>query len=527
MDFRGLRLVPLGDYPVGALSRRRREAVRRLLAAFQGWALSAGRLVALAHGEGGVEWSAVQHQTTTLAMAGLRMARALQTLEPMELLGLEERAAKLSFYLRLAGGHPDPEVGPQFFSPLPQGRRGFVVEPDLWWYVVDVAGLQEAIHRAFAVLGDLGPELLAAVEGIPIPEVVAREGEIWALDLQARQVGIFALLQAPEGWMVLPPVLVHPRELWFGVRRAWAGRFAPEAVAWRRRLGRCDAEVGCRCLVVADPRAWGHGGEAVVLSPGAVPPVADAGVWVLQGEECWPLGPGIGASSSGQPWRQRLATVLAQVVGHDEVALRFDACTTLEDFVLLALGRCWQGVMARLGHPCRGAVGVKSLNLGPWGQALLYCAPGALFPSAVARDQVRPEDVRSLPLWAVVSGWPTPQEPHPSMGVAGWGVVAAEAVHLCLAWDRHSLWVEAEAGAEWQVRVLWKGPLEGGAPLETVAHFVARQGLEVQLEGEVLQAHAVSAPELQAQRALAILGKAIWGALASESASQWGQTIGG
>jgi len=525
MEFRGLARLPLSAFPAGALGARRFRRVRLFFAAVHAWLRLLGRLSAAAVAESPVDWTVVEQDVERLATATMRSVRLLQALEPTCWLDAEEWAVKLTFYARLMAGHPEPEISPSFFSPLAQGR-GMVVENHLWRYAMDVADLQrrvDGVLRRLSAVDDPGWQRAARlVQDMPLPEVVEREGEIQAFDWQARDFAAVAVLEAPEGQRVLAPVVAPVREFWSGVRRAWAQRFTPDAVAWRRFLGRCDEEVGCRVVAVAEPTAVAWEGSVRGLDGGAPPEDAAApgpGVWILQEGGTWVPVASPSRAPAGAPWRQRLEDVLARIVGGGEPPARPEHCRNLEDMIVLSLAACWEAVFARLGLPGTGVAGVKSLALSPLGEVRLYCTPGAVFPSAAGKTLVGAEDVRSLPLWAMLTGWLAVAGPATgpanSRGVVGHGIVDADAMHVCLYPGRHILFVEGDAltSSKRQVVVRWKAPRALQEELAAAAVILGERGFTVTRQGMVLDAWIGQGSEVVMQRALAVLGGVLRGVL--------------
>lgn len=539
MEFRGVARLPLSAFPAGALSARRFRRVRLFFAAVHAWLRLLGRLSAAANADTPVDWAFVEQDVERMATATMRAVRLLQELEPTRWFDLEEWAVKRTFYARLMAGHPEPEIFPSFFSPLTQGR-GVVVEKHLWRYALDVADVQRRIDAILLRLSsshDSGWQTAARlVQEMPLPEVVEREGEILAFEWQARVVAAVAVLEAPEGWQVLKPVVAPVREFWSGVRRAWAGRFSPDAVTWRWLLGRCDEEVDCRVVVIADPRAvaWdGHvyGLDGSVGSHGMTAP--GPGVWILQQGGIWVPVASSPREPQDAPWRQRLENVLTRVVGEAEVPVRPEHCRNLEDMVALAFGACWEAVFSRLGVPGAGLEGVRSLALDPLGEVRLYCTPGAVFPSAAGRVTVSGEDVRCLPLWAMLSGWFAVTDPGGrsvgSQNVIGHGIVGADAMHVCLHPGRHLFFVEGDAltSPQRQVVVRWKVPWMLQKELASVAAVLEERGFLVTRQGMVLDAWIGQGSEVAMQRALAVLGGALRGVLlgCNEDAGEWRRVV--
>ncbi|BDV00599.1 hypothetical protein TDMWS_06840 [Thermodesulfomicrobium sp. WS] len=537
MEFRGLARLPLCAFPAGTLGARRFRRVRLFFAALHAWLRLVGRLSAAAVAEHPVDWAVVEQDVERLAAATMRSVRLLQALEPTRWLDVEEWAVKLTFYARLMAGHPEPEISPSFFSPLVPGR-GMVVENHLWRYAMDVADLQrrvDGILRRLSAVEDPGWQRAARlVQDMPLPEVVEREAEILAFEWQARTCAAVAVLEAPEGQRVLEPVLVPVRELWAGVRRAWALRFAPDAVAWRRFLGRCDEEVGCRVVVVADPKAVAWEGTVQGLMGGAPPEDAAApgpGVWILQEGGTWVPVASPSRAAAGAPWRQRLETVRTRIVGEGDPPVRPEHCRNLEDMIALALTACWDAVFSRLGSPGPGVAGVKSLALDPLGEVRFYCTPGAVFPSAAGKSLVGAEDVRSLPLWSLLNGWIALADPvvraSSARAVVGYGIVGADAMHLCLFSGRHILFVEGEAltSAQRQVVVRWKVPWALQEELGVVAQVLAERGFTVTRQGMVLDAWIGQGSEVVMQRALAVFGGVVRGVLGGQGAGVWRRIV--
>lgn len=526
MDFRGVARLPLAAFPVGALSARRFRRLRRFFASLQAWLRLIGELTAAPEGAP-VEWAAVERDTERLAAVTVRLAHLFQDLEPSRWLDLGEWALKLAFYARLAAGHPEPRTEAHFFALLPAGH-GLEVTRHLWRYVLDVADLQPQLDRAACRLDASEAagwrQLAALLETMPLPPALEREGEIRAFELGGRHLLLCPVLMAPEAELPLEPVLVPVRDFWAGVRRAWAGRYAPKAVAWRRLLGRCDEEVDCRVVVVPDPVAWSLDGAVTLVTEAPMNQPPAEGLAVCR-DGAWIPVAARAVMPEGQPWRQRLGALVERLVGEGAVPARPDACRCVEDLVLLALGGWWEAVFRRLGGPGLGVEGVKTLPLPPLGVVRLYCAGEALFPSAAGRPSIGSEDIRCLPLWAVLAGWQRLASPAPfdSAALVGHGIVRADAMHLCLTLGRQVVFVEGESLTEAgrTVRIRWKASRQAAQDLVWAAGVLGEWGVAVRRRGLVLDASMEGGTEVALQRALAVLGGVLRGVLGPGPAPGW------
>ncbi len=533
MEFRGVALVPRSAFPVGALGTRRWRRVRRFFAVFHTWLRCLGDITGAQESAVPVEWGQVERDTDRLATAVVRLAHLLQDLEPMQWLDFGEWAAKLTFYARLAAGHPEPPIDPQFFVPLP-ARRGMVLSSSLWRYAVDVAEIGPQLERGIRDL-ELAQDaawqgLMALVESMSLPAVVEREGEVCAFELGGQRLLLCPVLEAPEGELPLEARDVGLREFWDGVRWAWAQRYTPRAVSWRRTLGRCDEEVGCRVVVLADAALWALDGDVMGLAPASSAVVSEPppplGLWVAQ-EGAWSAVATTFRPEAGL-WRQRLRTVVERIVSEGEVPLCPEDCRCLEDLSLLALVGGWKAVMSRFGTPSMGIEGVKTLPLSSGAMVQVYCTSGALFPSAAGRQNITGEDIRCLPLWAMLAGWQRLEDVCRQYDVSsppltGFGMIKADAMHLCLCAGRHVLLVEGEwlPDALWAVRMRWKAPYPRVEELGWVAETLASWGFGVTRHGVVLDARLTQGSEVAFQRALAVLGGVSYGVLGGGAPGWW------
>lgn len=211
-------------------------------------------------------------------------------------------------------------------------------------------------------------------------------------------------------------------------------------------------------------------------------------------------------------------------------------CRSMHDLVRFCHEMSVTEMFDLVGRDGRGLSGARKVKTDiPVVMYVLNLDDG-LFPSAVGRKEISPEDFRSLPLWVLWFGltsepniwnslppaadWEALDRlsggimPRDTLSLASYAVVSAQYAHVMLRFGYHFTVVDTLCGTtprENYIQFRFKG---GGASAEGrewrqhyLARILAAQGFSYTIRGDLLDARHPAADEIVIQKRLAMLGK--------------------